>query len=239
MGALTDIRVYLTQGHACGYWPDRQARDLVLDPQDPALGAVYESALTLGFRRSGRHVYRPHCPSCNACLPIRLPVAYFRPDRGQRRTAALNRDLVLSVAPARRTGEHFDLYTRYLAARHPDSPMADPAESEFEQFLIGDWSPTRFFELREEGRLLAVAVTDVTPNALSAVYTFFDPEAGRRSLGTQAILAQIAWAQATARPHLYLGFWLKSHPKMDYKRRFRPLERLWNGHWIAFDETLA
>lgn len=239
MGALTDIRVYLTQAHACGYWPDRQARDLVLDPQDPALGAVYESALALGFRRSGRHVYRPHCASCNACLPIRLPVARFRPDRSQRRCAAINHDLVMSVAPARRTDEHFDLYARYLAARHPDSPMAQPVEAEFDQFLIGDWSPTRFFEWRHDGRLLAVAVTDVTPNAVSAVYTFFDPEARARSLGTQALLAQIAWAQATARPHLYLGFWLKNHPKMDYKRRFRPLERLWNGHWIAFDEDPA
>ncbi|MCE2944671.1 MAG: arginyltransferase [Lysobacteraceae bacterium] len=237
MGALTDIRVYLTQAHACGYWPDRLARDLVLDPQDPALGAVYESALALGFRRSGRHVYRPHCPTCSACLPIRLPVARFRADRSQRRTLAANKDLAMTVGPARRSDEHFALYARYLSSRHPDSPMADPAPAEFEQFLVGDWSPTRFFEFRMDGRLVAVAVTDVTPNALSAVYTFFDPDFQRRGLGTHAILSQIAWAQETARPHLYLGFWLKGHPKMDYKRRFRPLERLWNGHWIAFDEA--
>ncbi|HAI59312.1 MAG TPA: arginyltransferase [Xanthomonadaceae bacterium] len=236
MGALTDIRVYLTQAHLCGYWPDRQARDLVLDPQEPALAALYEQALAMGFRRSGRHVYRPHCAACSACLPIRLPVARFTPDRTQRRIAARNADLVMSVAPARRSDELFDLYARYLGARHPDSPMAEPTEIEFDQFLIGDWSPTRFFEWRLEGRLVAVAVTDVTANALSAVYTFFDPDRAHRSLGTNAILGLLSWAKATARPHLYLGFWLKAHPKMDYKRRFRPLERLWNGHWIAFDE---
>ncbi len=239
MGALTDIRVYLTQAHACGYWNDRLARDLVLDPQDPALAAVYEQALALGFRRSGRHVYRPHCGECVACQPIRLPVARFTPDRSQKRTLKRNTDLVMNVAPARRSDEHFALYARYLDSRHPDSPMADPVAEEFDQFLTCEWSPTRFFEWRLDGKLVAVAVTDVTPNALSAVYTFFDPLMDARSLGTHAILAQIEWAKATARPHLYLGFWLKSHPKMDYKRRFRPLERLWNGHWIGFDEGMA
>lgn len=239
MGALTDIRVYLTQAHTCGYWPDRQARDLVLDPQEPALAAVYEPALAMGFRRSGKHVYRPHCGLCTACQPIRLPVARFRPDRTQRRIAKRNTDLVMNIGPARCDDEVFDLYARYLGARHPDSPMAEPSPGEFAQFLIGDWSPTRFLEWRLHGQLVAVAVTDVTANALSAVYTFFDPAFERRSLGTQAVLGQIEWARATARPHLYLGFWLKDHPKMDYKRRFRPLERLWNGHWIAFDEDPA
>lgn len=236
MGALTDIRVYLTQAHVCGYWPDRQARDLVLDPQEPALPAIYEQALAMGFRRSGRHVYRPHCSTCNACLPIRLPVDRFQPDRTQRRIAKRNADLVMNVAPARRSEELFDLYTRYLEARHPDSPMADPTRAEFDRFLIGDWNSTHFLEWRLRDRLVAVAVTDVTVNALSAVYSFFDPALATRSLGVQAIFGQIEWARATARPHLYLGFWLKNHPKMDYKRRFRPLERLWNEHWIAFDE---
>ncbi|GIX39172.1 MAG: putative arginyl-tRNA--protein transferase [Silanimonas sp.] len=239
MGALTDIKVYLTQAHPCGYWHDRPARDLVLDPMEPALPALYEQALGLGFRRSGRHVYRPHCGLCTACLPVRVPVAAFRPDRSQRRTWKRNADLVMSVGPAKRSAEHFALYERYLGARHPDSPMADPNETEFDQFLVGDWSPTRFFEWRLDGRLVAVAVTDVTPNALSAVYTFFDPDLPARGLGTLAILGQIDWARRTARPHLYLGFWLKHHPKMHYKCRFRPLERLWNGHWIAFDGAPA
>ena len=239
MGALTDMRVYLTQAHDCGYWPDRLARDLVLDPDDPALAAVYEPALAMGFRRSGRHVYRPHCGTCSACLPIRVPVAAFRPNRSQRRLARRNADLTLRVVPARQDDEVFALYLRYLDTRHPDSPMANPTPEAFAQFLVGDWSPTCFFEWRLGETLVAVAVTDVTPNAVSAVYTFFDPKLASRSLGTHAILGQIAWAQATARPHLYLGFWLKGHPKMHYKQSFRPLERLWHGHWIAFDEVPA
>ena len=232
MGALTDIRVYLTQAHACGYWPDRLARDLVLDPQDPALGAVYESALALGFRRSGRHVYRPHCPSCSACLPIRVPVARFRADRSQRRTLAANKDLAMTVGPARRSDEHFALYARYLSSRHPDSPMADPAPAEFEQFLVGDWSPTRFFEFRMDGRLVAVAVTDVTPNALSAVYTFFDPEDAQASYGTYNILWQIEQCRLLRLPYLYLGYWIEASPKMAYKAKFRPIEILQQGRWI-------
>ncbi len=168
-----------------------------------------------------------------------MAVAHFLPDRTQRRSLKRNADLTLDVAPARYSDEHFDLYTRYLGARHADSPMADPTHREFEQFLIANWSPTRFFEWRLDGRLVAVAVTDVTANALSAVYTFFDPAYDSRSLGTHAVLGQINWARANMRPHLYLGFWLKDHPKMDYKRQFRPLERLWNGHWIAFDEEHA
>jgi arginine-tRNA-protein transferase len=235
MGTLQDIRVFLTQDHACGYWPARQARDLVLDPLAPDLSERYADALALGFRRSGGHVYRPHCRSCHACVPVRLPVARFRPNRAQRRCERANADLTLHVRPAQFTDEHFALYARYLAARHPDSPMADPSPEEFAQFLRCAWSPTRLFELRRGERLCAVAVTDVTPDAISAIYSFFDPDLADRSLGTFCVLSQIAWARATGRTQLYLGFWLDGHPKMDYKRRFQPLERLWQGHWIPFD----
>lgn len=236
MGTLTELRVYLTQDYLCGYWNDRCARDLVLDPHDPTLSTVYEQALELGFRRSGRHVYRPHCVGCSCCQAVRLPVAGFRPDRKQRRLLRRNADLVRVVSPARRHPEHFQLYRRYLDARHPDSPMGGSQAEDFDRFLIGDWSPTRFFEWRLDGQLLAVAVTDVTPRAVSAVYTFYDPDHAGRGLGNFAILEQIDWARTHGREHLYLGFWLKQHPKMDYKRHYKPLERLHNQRWIAFDE---
>lgn len=228
-----DLRLFHTGEHPCGYWPDRIARDLVLDPRDPRLAAFYPSALGWGFRRSGDLVYRPHCAACHACVAVRIPVHEFRPDRSQRRCAARNAEVEARIVPAERTDEHLALYRRYLAARHRDGGMDGHGAVEFEQFLVGSWSEGRFLELREHGRLLAVAVTDITPDALSAVYSFFDPDPAfeHRSLGTLAILRQLEWARREARRHLYLGYWIDGHRKMDYKQRFRPLEAFDGRHW--------
>ena len=132
---------------------------------------------------------------------------------------------------AERTEEHLELYQQYLTARHRDGGMDDHGAIEFEQFLVGSWSEGRFLELREHGRLIAVAVTDITPEAMSAVYTFFDPRLEHRSLGTLAILRQIEWARRESRRHLYLGYWIQGHRKMDYKRRFQPLESFDGRNW--------
>lgn len=227
------LKVFLTGAHVCGYFPERVARDLVLDPRDAYLTRHYPLALAWGFRRSGDLVYRPHCEGCRACIAVRIPVAAFQPDRSQRRTLARNRDLEMRIAPAQRTDESLALYQRYLRQRHPGAGMDDHGAAELEQFLIGHWSDTRFMELRERDsqRLLAVAVTDRSHDALSAVYTFYAPEQPRRGLGTLAILQQIAWAQREGRRHLYLGYWIDGHDKMDYKRRFKPLEAFDGRQW--------
>jgi leucyl-tRNA---protein transferase len=226
-----DLRLFHTGEHPCGYWEDRIARDLVLDPRDPRLASFYPTALGWGFRRSGDLVYRPHCEGCRACVAVRIPVLEFRPDRSQRRCAARNSEVEARVVPAERTDEHLELYRRYLAARHRDGGMDDHGAVEFEQFLVGSWSEGRFLELREHGTLIAVAVTDITPDAFSAVYTFFDPELETRSLGTLAILRQLEWARRESRRYLYLGYWIQGHRKMDYKRRFHPLESFDGRNW--------
>ena len=171
---VNDLRLFHTGEHPCGYWPERTARDLVLDPRDPRLPSFYPTALRWGFRRSGDLVYRPHCAGCRACVAVRIPVMEFQPDRSQRRCALRNLDVEARVVPAERTEEHLSLYRRYLAARHRDGGMDEHGAVEFEQFLVGSWSQGRFLELRQQGQLLAVAVTDITPDAFSAVYTFFD-----------------------------------------------------------------
>jgi arginyl-tRNA--protein-N-Asp/Glu arginylyltransferase len=227
------IRVFQTLEHPCGYYADRAARNLVIDPVARGLPQVYGMALERGFRRSGGHVYRPHCSACHACVAARVPVAEFLPDRSQRRCRARNADLACAVVAPRCDDETYGLYRRYLAARHAGGGMDDPAEEDFERFLACDWSPTRFLELRLHGELVAVAVTDVLPHGLSAVYTFYAPEFAGRSLGTCAILRQIEWARRDGLPHLYLGYWIAGHPKMDYKARFRPLQRLRDGGWRA------
>lgn len=225
------MTLYRTGEHACGYFPERIARDLVLDPRDPALSGAYPGALLQGFRRSGGHVYRPNCPACRACVPVRLCVHDFRPDRSQRRCLRDNEQVVDRMALPLRTPENFALYRRYLEVRHGDGPMAETDEDDFDRFVASTWSPTRFMELRLGDRLLAVAVCDTTHDALSAVYTFFDPGEHARSLGTLAILRQIAWAKRTGRDFIYLGYWIDGHAKMHYKSRFRPLQVLDGMQW--------
>lgn len=238
-----ELRLFQTGDHPCGYWPERAARDLVLDPHDARLGTLYPMALSWGFRRSGDLVYRPHCANCHACVSVRIPVARFAPDRSQRRCLARNADLEVRIVAAEQTEEQFALYHRYLTHRHAKGGMDGHGPHEFDQFLIGQWAQGRFMELRAPGQpgkrgdLLGVAVTDVTPQGLSAVYTFFDPEHAHRSLGTFAILQQIAWARREQLPHLYLGYWIRDHRKMDYKRRFRPLEAYDGRRWHEFDDA--
>lgn len=229
------IRVFQTLEHPCGYFEDRKARNLVIDPVARGLPQIYALAIERGFRRSGGHVYRPHCRGCTACLAVRIPVARFRRSRSQRRCAQRNADLVSDVVTPSRSAEHFELYQRYVNTRHAGAGMDDPEQDDFERFLTCRWSPTRFLELRQDGALRAVAVLDTLPSGLSAVYTFYDPDSAGRGLGTYSILLQIELARAENLPYLYLGYWIHGHPKMDYKARFRPLEVLQGGHWQTLE----
>lgn len=227
-------RLFLTLPHTCGYFGERNTQNLVIDPAAPHLDLLYPAALANGFRRAGNHLYRPRCPTCHACVPCRIPVNDFQPDRSQRRCLAGNAGLAIVDSEPGYTDERFDLYQRYLHGRHLGGGMDDADADDFEQFLYAPWSNTRFIEMRAGQTLLGVAVTDQCTDSLSAVYTFFDPREQRRGLGTRAILAQIDMARRTRRSYLYLGFWIHGHPKMDYKRRFRPLEILKQGQWRDF-----
>jgi arginine-tRNA-protein transferase len=225
------VRLFQTLPHPCGYYADRTAQNLVIDPGAPRIADAYAIALSQGFRRAGGHVYHPRCPACQACVPCRIAVQEFVPDRSQRRCEKRNADLELRVATARYSDEYFDLYRHYLGTRHAGGGMDEPSAEDFERFLYTSWSPTSFLELRAADRLLGVAVTDVCSEGLSAVYTFFDPECSSRSLGTWAILNQIALARRLGLPYLYLGYWIAGHPKMHYKARFQPLQVLRSGGW--------
>ncbi|MDO5506086.1 MAG: arginyltransferase [Pseudoxanthomonas suwonensis] len=233
MREAAPLQLYRTADHGCGYFDGRIACDLVLDPAAPDLDRHYGTALAWGFRRSGDILYRPHCRDCQACIAVRVPVARFRPNRSQRRCLAGNADLEARVVAPQRSEEQLALYRRYLGSRHHGGGMDHHGASEFDQFLIGRWSTTRFLELRERGsrQLLAVAVTDVTDAGLSAVYTFFEPRSASRGLGTFAILQQLAWARREGIEQLYMGYWIQGHAKMDYKRRFQPMEGFIGHQW--------
>ena len=225
------VRLFQTLPHPCGYYAARTAQNIVIDPSAPQLPQIYDIAVQRGYRRAGGHVYHPQCAGCRACIACRVPVERFRPSRAQRRCLARNESLSITLAPANYTDEYFALYGRYLRARHPDGGMDDARPEDFSRFLYTAWSPTRFVEFREDGRLLALAVTDFCVSGLSAVYTFYEPDCAERSLGAFAILSQLRIARERGLPYLYLGFWIENHPKMDYKSRYQPLEILRDGAW--------
>lgn len=225
------VRLFQTLDHPCGYYDDRSARNLVIDPLDPRLPEVYGTALAWGFRRAGGHVYRPHCRTCQACVPCRVPVATFRPDRSQRRCLARNGDLRLRWRTARPDPAIHALYEDYVAWRHPGGGMDEPGGDDFRRFLIAPWGISDYLEVWEDDLLVAVAVTDVAQDSLSAVYTFWRPSHARRGLGVFCILQQIEQARRMGLRHLYLGYWIPGHPKMHYKAGFRPMEVLREGRW--------
>jgi arginine-tRNA-protein transferase len=230
------LALYLTPEHDCSYLSTRAAKTLFVDPQTVPEQEVYQHLLSIGFRRSGNHVYRPQCPNCTACVPVRIPVRQFQPRRAQRRCWQRG-SMGLQVIPRLPVFdlEQYALYQRYTAARHAGGGMADANPTSYLEFLVTRWCPTQFVELRRCGQLVAVAVTDILPNALSAVYTFFDPNQGYDSPGVFAILWQIQEARRRGLEHLYLGYWIGDCHKMSYKDQYRPLEA-WNGqHWRRYE----
>lgn len=235
MTDLAHLKFYATQPHDCSYLEQQQAVTLFLDPAEPIDEEVYGRLSELGFRRSGDHLYRPHCPRCKACVPARIPVELFTPNKQQKRIYKRNQDLQVERRPPRLTDEIYQLYSRYINTRHADGDMYPPSEQQFSSFLVSDSPFCEFNEFRLDGRLLAVAVTDRLANGLSAVYTFFDPDEPRRSLGRYAILWQIEEARHSELPALYLGYWIRNCRKMNYKTEYRPLEMLISQRWVRIN----
>ena len=228
----SSLRFYVTPTHPCSYFPDRQAVTLVVDPTCPLSKATYSSLSELGFRRSGDHVYRPHCGTCHDCIPVRVPVAAFTPNRSQRRTLKCNQNLQIIEQNSQLLTEHFDLYQRYVKTRHPAGGMDDSDAEQYMQFIHADWCATRLFEFRQNEVLVAVAVTDILDNGLSAVYTFYDPDRLNLNLGTYAILWQIQECQRRQLEWLYLGYWIPENDKMQYKSQFQPQEFFDGQQWL-------
>jgi len=228
------LSLYITAEHECGYFDDRQTSNLIPDPQIQMTAPLYSQLISKGFRRSGEFVYRPHCKTCQACIPSRIDVQAFKPSKNQRRCLKKNSDLTTHLVDARFKEEYYSLYRNYLNSRHQDGSMADPSREDYNSFILNDWNTSIFIESRLQGQLICIAVVDVLPGGLSAVYTFFDPEHSKRSLGTFAVLQQIWLSQLYQLPHVYLGYWIDGHPKMDYKRNFGGLELFQNEQWHTF-----
>lgn len=231
MSNLKTLAFFATPPHDCSYLPDREATTMFVDPRADVNKRLYSQLTALGFRRSGSHYYRPHCEACTACIPVRLNVRKFHPDRSQRRVMNHNRNLSCELVPASFSDEYYQLYERYITLRHADGDMYPPSREQFTSFLVEGATDTWFLEMRDRGDLIGLAVVDALEDGLSAIYTVFDPEYEKRSLGTFAILWQIDEVARRGATYLYLGYWIKACRKMNYKTRFRPIEGLVDGHW--------
>ncbi len=235
MTDLANIRLFATHPHGCSYLPQEEAVTVFVDPNHKIDAPLYSRLSENGFRRSGRHIYRPHCEQCNACIAARVPALAFAPNRKQRRCWNRNRDLSVSSSLNIDTDEHYKLYASYIEQRHADGDMYPPSREQFTSFLTSEWGVTEYLEFRLQGRLLAVAVCDRMDNGYSAVYTFFDPREERRSLGSYAILWQIELTRQLGLESVYLGYWIKACDKMNYKTQYRPLELLIDHRWVRLN----
>ncbi|WP_416053964.1 arginyltransferase [Marinibactrum halimedae] len=232
---MANLRLFATHPHDCSYLPDRIATTVFVDPQAHIDQDVYSRLSEIGFRRSGQHLYKPQCKACRQCIPARIPVHQFQPNRQQRRCLKRNADLTVDTVDSIDSEEYFELYEKYINARHQDGDMYPPSRKQYDSFLTSEWGVTRFITFRLNDKLVSVAVIDVLDNGLSAVYTFYDPDYPKRSFGTFAILCQIEQAKALDLDSVYLGYWIRECIKMNYKTRFQPLELYIEGTWAPED----
>jgi arginine-tRNA-protein transferase len=237
---------YLTAPSPCPYLTGKEERKVFTHLVGERASELNELLTQGGFRRSQSIAYRPACEACRACVSVRVVVEDFRSSRAMRRVLDRNSDLIGEMRVPVPTSEQYSVFRAYLDARHRDGGMADMTVLDYAMMVEDSHVETRIVEYRARGPdthitgrgcgpLLGVALTDVLSDGLSMVYSFFDPDAAERSLGTFMILDHIARARRLGLAYVYLGYWVRGSKKMDYKGRFLPQERLMPDGWMRVE----
>ncbi|MEE8370719.1 MAG: arginyltransferase [Sphingomonadales bacterium] len=237
-------RFYVTAPSPCPYLENREERKVFTELDGPDATELNEALGRVGFRRSQAVAYRPACDGCNACISVRVLAGEFHPSRNMKRVLKANRDVEVSAMDACATHEQYFVLQKYLMLRHAEGGMTRMDEFEYSEMLETSPVTTTVVEYRvkassrdrgEPAQLLGVALTDALSDGLSMVYSFFDPDEAARSLGTFIILDHIQRARKAGLPHVYLGYWVEGSAKMDYKRRFKPIEMLGSMGWARLE----
>lgn len=230
---------YVTAPQPCPYLPGRMERKLFTALQGDSAEKLNDSLSKQGFRRSQNVLYRPSCSDCSACLSARIDVRRFAPSKSQRRALKRNANLARRASSPWATEEQFSLFRRYLDTRHADGGMADMDIFEFAAMIEETPIRSRVVEYSDtaSGDLKAVCLTDVLDDGVSMVYSFYEPELARQSLGTWMILDHVEIAREAGLPYVYLGYWVPGSPKMGYKAQFSALEVYRRGRWEVMHDT--
>jgi arginyl-tRNA--protein-N-Asp/Glu arginylyltransferase len=235
-GLVAPLRQFFaTSPVSCPYLPGRAERKLIVELGGNSGALFYDELSRAGFRRSHRFAYRPACRGCSSCVPVRIAVDRFSHTRSTRRIRNANRDIQGSFVAAHATPEQFRLFSAYQRSRHSDSDMASMSYRDYLAMVEDTPVRTAIAECRDRsGTLVAASLVDLLDDGISAVYSFYDPQRGKRSLGTWAVLWLVEQCQRHGQPFVYLGYWIADSSKMAYKERFPALERLADGIWTTF-----
>ncbi len=235
--ALARIQFYLTTEYPCGYLDKRFARSLVAAPAHLIDRHNYSELVNLGFRRSGLYTYRPHCESCQACVPVRLRIVDAASSRSQRRAWNRHQSLEARILSLEFSDEHFQLYANYQKTRHPGGGMDNDDATQYRNFLMQSNVDSAMVEFREDGVLRMLSIVDKLSDGLSAVYAFYDSSVQGASYGVYNVLWLTEWCRELDLPYLYLGYWIAESRKMAYKTDFKPMEGLVDGNWRLLQQA--
>ncbi len=232
-GAESRLIVIHDQPQDCPYLAGVTARMPLRLPIGEIDGAALDSLLALGYRRTGDFLYRTECALCQACEPTRVPVSQFVWTRSMLRVLRRgDARLVMSIGPPRCDAQRMELFNRHRQLRGLSRDDEPVDEASYRAFLVDSCCESIELTFTRDEQIVAVAVVDVGRDSLSAVYTHFDPQLHRYSLGTYAVLKQIEYAAATQRTFVYLGMYVAANPHLNYKSRYQPQQRLIRGRWV-------